>query len=466
VAFQPFARRPAGVLLALSLLAACSDVPPTAPAAAPQPQPQPQQPAEALAALSCTVQVRTEAVACAPSTPSAGGASATILGGQGTSVRFAATNLRHDTAAGRFYMDVTVQNLLLNPMGAADPSWVTGVYAFFYAGPVSATGTVEVYRPDGEGMFTGGMQTYYHWPELLPRNGVSQPARWAFTVSPSVESFQFWVLVEADLMPLLVYDLATGGNRDVWRMALDGSDPVRLTTHTGDDRNPTAARGKVVFATFRNGKPDLYSVPLAGGAETRLTATSTISEGDPALSWDGTRLAYTSDVAIGVAKVWKASVDLTGAARATPASFGSEAEPEAAPAWSPFGTRLALVGTDNGSADVYDLALGGFPALLRGGTTAEVDPAWSPDGTRLVYTSNATGAGDLYMLRLSDGQVTRLTSGPQAESYATWTPNGRIVYLAFLSGGATELRWLNPDLPGSGGSIPAAGAPSRPHAVF
>jgi hypothetical protein len=463
VVFQPFARRPAGVLFALSLLAACADVPPTAPPVDLQPQP----PADALAAFDCTVRVRSAAVTCASPAPAAGGASASIFGGQGVNVRFTSSNLRHDTAAGLFSMDVTVQNLLLNPMGAADPVSVTGVYAFFHGGPVSATGTVEVHRPDGNGMFTGGMQVYYHWPELLPRNGVSQPSRWEFRVSPTVETFQFSVLVEADLMPLVVYDLAAAGNRDVWRVAMDGSDPVRLTTNAADDRNPTAAKGKVVFATFRNGRTDLYSVPLAGGAETRLTATSGANEGDPALSWDGTRLAYTSDASIGVAKVWTANANGTGAARATPASFGSDGEPEASPAWWPFGNRLALVGTDGGSADVYDLALGGgMPSLLRGGATAEVDPAWSPDGTRLVFTSNVTGSGDLYMLRLSDGRVTRLTSDPQTESYATWTPNGRIVYLAFLSGGVTQMRWLNPDVAGAARVIPVSGAPSRPHAVM
>ena len=176
MAFRPFARRPSGVLFALSLLAACADVPPTAPF-----DPERQPPADALAALQCTVRVRSPAVTCASAAPAAGGASASIFGGQGVNVRFASSNSRHDTAAGVFSMDVTVQNLLLNPMGAADPQSVTGVYAFFHGGPVSATGTVEVHQPDGHGMFTGGMQVYYHWPELLPRNGVSQPSRWEFT---------------------------------------------------------------------------------------------------------------------------------------------------------------------------------------------------------------------------------------------------------------------------------------------
>lgn len=457
MASQLSARRPPAALFALLLLAACSDALPSGPGAPLLPAP----PEGTVAALNCTAQVSPAVVACAPANR-VGGAQASIVGGQNVNVRLTAGNF--DNTGGVFSMDVTVQNLLATPMGGADPADSSGVYVFFYAGPASATGTVDVLDPDGVGFFTGAGQPYYHWPEVLPRDGVSGARRWKFTVSPSVVSFQFQVYVQAELMPLLVFDLASGGNRDVYRMAMDGSDLLRLTTNAGDDRNPTASESTVVFSTFRHGKPELYSVPLAGGAETRLT-TNTASEGDPALSADGLRLAYTSDAALGVSKVWTAGPDGTGASRATPESFGSDGEPEAGPAWAPAGTRLALVGTDNGSADVYDLTLGDVPSLLAGGATSEVDPAWSPDGTRLVYTSNLTGSGDLYMLRLSDNQVTRLTSGATAESYATWTSNGRIVYLAFLSGGGTELRWLNPDVPGSGGTIPVAGAPNRPHAV-
>ena len=457
MASQLFARRPHGVLFALLLLAACADALPSGPAS------------PLLPALpeGCTgrAELHRPGEPCRGelrAVPATGGAQASIFGGQNVNVRLTAGNFAN--AGGVFSMDVTVQNLLATPMGGADPADSSGVYVFFYAGPASATGSVDVYEPDGQGFFTGAAQPYFHWPEVVPRDGVSQARRWQFTLSPSVVSFQFQVYVQAELMPLLVFDLASGGNRDIYRMAMDGSDLLRLTTNAGDDRNPTASDSTVVFSTFRHGKPELYSVPLTGGAETRLTTTSA-SEGDPALSPDGLRLAYTSDAAIGVSKVWTSSPDGTGAARAAPASFGSDGEPEASPAWAPAGNRMALVGTGNGSADVFDFTLGGSPTLLAGGATAEVDPAWSPDGTRLVYTSNVTGAGDLYMLRLSDGQVTRLTSGPTAESYGTWTRNGRIVYLAFLAGGATELRWLNPDVPGSGGVIPVAGAPNRPHAV-
>lgn len=451
------ARRPLGAFFALSLLAACSDALPSAPVTPLLPAP----PADALATLNCTAQVRPAVVNCVP-VNHAGGARADIIGGQGVNVRLTASNFAN--AGGVFSMDVTVQNLLATPLGAADPGSSSGVSVFFYGGPASATGTVDVLEPDGVDFFTSAGQPYYHWDEVLNRDVVSQAKRWKFTVSPSVVNFNFLVYVKADRMPLLVFDLPAGGNRDIYRMAMNGSDLLRLTTNAGDDRNPTASRDNVVFATFRHGRSELYAVPLNGGPETRLT-TTTASESDPALSPDGLRFAFTSDAALGVGKVWTANPDGTGAVRATPSGFGSEAEPEASPAWAPTGNRLVLVGTRSGSADVYDFTLGGTPTLLQGGSTAEVDPAWSPDGTRVVYTSNATGGGDVYMMRLSDGQVTRLTSDAVAESYATWTSNGRIVYLKFLSGGATELRWLNPDVPASGGTIAVTGAPNRPHAV-
>ena len=455
-----FRRAPAGVLVLL-LLAACADGVTTG-AVPPQPGPPP----EALAVLSCTVQVHGATASCQPYDPAAGVQANRIIGGQGVNVRLASTNLAYNAADSVFSMDVTVQNLLLQRMGTDDGVVTDGVYVFFYSGPFATNGTVEVHNPDGRAFFTSGDQPYYLWPEVLAQNAVSQAKRWEFKVPPQVASFRFYVYLQTPLLPVVLFDRSVGGNRDVWRVALDGNDLVRMTTHIGDDRDATAGGGTMAFTTFRHGAPELYSVPLAGGTETRLTTTSA-SEGEPALSRDGTRLAYTTDAAIGVSKVWTANADGTGRARATPTTFGSEAEPEAGPAWHPQGGRLALVATLSGSADVYDLTLGGSPTLRAGGSTAEVDPAWSPDGTRLAFTSNVTGAGDIYVLRLSDGAVTRLTSGSSTETYPTWTADGRIVYLEFLSGGATQIRWLDPDVPGSGAAVPVTGggAPNRPHAV-
>ena len=57
--------------------------------------------------------------------------------------------------------------------------------------------------------------------------------------------------------------------------------------------------------------------------------------------------------------MWSAKADGSGAQCAAPSIFGADGEPEAGPAWSPLGDRLAFVATLSGSADVYAMAPGG-----------------------------------------------------------------------------------------------------------
>ncbi|HEU0301054.1 MAG TPA: hypothetical protein VFR37_16440 [Longimicrobium sp.] len=418
----------------------------------------PAAPADALAVLSCTAQVQTVAVSCRPYDPATD-----TEGGAEVNARLASASASYDRSAGVFAVDMTVQNLRVERMGTSDGPTVAGVHVHFLAGPWSPDAQVQVRNAEGSGP---AGQPYYRWPQALALDAVSQPRRLEFSVPSAVQSFKFWVYVQAPLLPVVVFDRVFADNRDIWRVALDGGDLVRLTTHMGDDRDPTAGGRTVVFATFRHGgSAELYSLPLAGGTETRLTTTGS-NEGQPALSRDGTRLAYTSNVA-GISKVWTASSSGGGAARATPDAFGGNWAPETGPAWGPRADRLALVAMMESTADLFDFTLSGAPAqLLPANAASEVDPAWSADGTRVAYASTVAGSGDIYVVRVADGVVTRLTTGAGTEAYPTWTTDGRIVYLEFPPEGGTQLRWLDPGVPGSGGVIAVpGGTANRPHAV-
>ncbi|HEX2081598.1 MAG TPA: hypothetical protein VHG08_28095 [Longimicrobium sp.] len=263
--------------------------------------------------------------------------------------------------------------------------------------------------------------------------------------------------------PAVVFDMTVNGNRDLYRVALDGGDLTRLTTHTADDRDPSAGGGKVAFVSFRTGNPELWSVPLAGGTETRITTTGA-AESAPALSADGQRLAYASD-ASGVAKVWTAQSTGAGGGPAAP-GFGFDGSPETTPSWAPTGNRLAFVGTETGTADIYQLTLGGTPSLLAGGAFADVDPAWSPDGATVAFASTREGDAAIFLVRVSDGVITKLTTRAGAEAEATWTADGRLVYVEFGSGSETRLVWIDPAAPATVNPIPVTGGfPRRPSAA-
>lgn len=256
--------------------------------------------------------------------------------------------------------------------------------------------------------------------------------------------------------PVVVFDRVSGGNRDIWKVDLDGQNLLQLTNNAGDDQDPTVVKGTVVFVSFRNGNAELYSVPLAGGADTRLTNT-TRDESTPSLSLDGTKLAFAA-VSGGVTKVFTAAANGTSPVQLVPGT-GAEVI-ETAPTWSPS-AGVAYVSTAAGSADIVQVISGGAPTVLAASGAADVEPAWSADGQTLAFISNRSGPVEVW-LRSSAGTATQLTSGAGSRSNPAWTPDGRVVYVD-TSGGVSRLRWLDPAAPGTSYLIETgAGAVANP----
>ncbi len=257
--------------------------------------------------------------------------------------------------------------------------------------------------------------------------------------------------------PRIVFDMLRGGNRDIYSVALDGADLVRLTTMLGDDIDPSAAGGLVVFTSFRDGNGELYSVPLSGGTAVRLSNTAE-DEIQPVLSRDGARLAFATDPT-GVPRIWTANSDGSGA-QAVTQGFSNPASIEASPSWAPTGDRLVFVSTTNGTSDIFTVLTGGQPSELVTGSDAEVEPAWSPDGTRVAFVSDRTGNAELFLLTIATGNLVQLTNRAGPDGEPAWLPDGRIVYTAF-GNGSPKLRWLDPADPDAVFEIPTNADPAQ-----
>jgi alpha-tubulin suppressor-like RCC1 family protein len=203
----------AACALAASLTAACTDQL-TTPLAE-----EPREPTAPTAAVSCTVSVRAEALACArgddggrisaaraPAPPRGSGAvpypSIRIIGGQGVNVRLESSNVTFDAVTRIVSADVTVQNLIEgSQLGSADGETLSGIRVFFNSGPNSTAGSgkVEVLDHDGADAFTQATQPFYTYGQALPYEAKSKARRWAFRLDPGVETFAFTVFVEAPL---------------------------------------------------------------------------------------------------------------------------------------------------------------------------------------------------------------------------------------------------------------------------
>lgn len=189
------ARSRLSALFVLALAAACTD---HNPATAPD-LTQPELPPSTVAAMTCTVAVRAGTLAC--DAPGAGpGASAAVLGGQGSNVRLAASGNSYD-GADTFRINVTLQNLTAQALGTSDGTTpaASGVRVFFFDGPTATggNGPVAVANEDGEDLFTAAGQKYFQYDGILAPGDTSAPKEWRFTLPNTVTSFAFKVYVYA-----------------------------------------------------------------------------------------------------------------------------------------------------------------------------------------------------------------------------------------------------------------------------
>jgi Tol biopolymer transport system component len=191
--------------------------------------------------------------------------------------------------------------------------------------------------------------------------------------------------------------------------------------------------------------PGLYLTDASGSQPQLVDAGCACSDYDAAFSPDGTQLVVvrgTTSLAIATMNIASGRVVEL---RSTAAVQALER-----PRWSPDGTKIVfsrMAGTqkfDNGAAvfvvdadgtNLHQLSAASLPARL---------PDWSPDGSRIVFTSNVwtccTQGGtmrhvsDVYTVRPDWTDLRRLTSDGNAIE-ATWTPDGRIL---FVTGGSNE----------------------------
>lgn len=195
-------------MLLAAVAVACSEDVPTSPSSKTNSAaPKDADKSAVVAVLSCNAVVAERTVTC--TAPSAGpeeeasgsNASNILIGGQDQFVAVKSSNVNYNSGTGAFTFDVTVRNLIPQPMGTKDTTGANapdadGVQVFFSSGPTvtSGTGSITVVG-DGVGTFTGMNQPYYKYSTVLPQFAVTAPKTWQLNMPSSVETFSFLLLV-------------------------------------------------------------------------------------------------------------------------------------------------------------------------------------------------------------------------------------------------------------------------------
>lgn len=202
---------------------------------------------------------------------------------------------------------------------------------------------------------------------------------------------------------------------------------------------PTGASRIVFSSKPEDGStrsPEIYVMNGDGSGRTRLT-TNDDTDIEPALSPDGTRIAFVSD-RDGNYEIYTMRVDGSDLRRLTHDNKVDPVTRDMSPAWSPDGTRIVFSSMRTGSYDLYVMNAdgSGVTNLTNSPRASDVHPHWSPDGTRIVFTSTATRgeSPDIYVINADGSNLTNLTGRPGSPDLSPeWSPDGtRIVFVPRL----------------------------------
>jgi TolB protein len=203
-----------------------------------------------------------------------------------------------------------------------------------------------------------------------------------------------------------------GHFRDIYEFTFEGN-VRRLTEHRSITMAPSwhPSGTAVLFTSFKQGKPVLYSYDLTTGYDARVAS--------------------------------KLGVNVGGV-------------------WSPRGDTLLVAREEDGNTDIYELdPVRGSVRQLTNHWNIDVDPAWSPDGRQIAFCSSRSGKPQIYTMTRDGRELRRVTFSGDYNCSPSWSPDGRMIAYAGQIRGQFQI-FVIPAAGGSPIQLTASGSNEDP----
>jgi Tol biopolymer transport system component len=276
-------------------------------------------------------------------------------------------------------------------------------------------------------------------PPTPPDTGDGRPRR---GVPPSYLIVALIVVVAGASVWLLIDRRAGGGSGGGASEPDDRSSagaPVVAASPSAAPSEP--AVDVIAFVSDRSGTPEVWTMNVDATDVRQVTDTRAAELVHPDWSPDGQQIVFASNAtggsnADGDMEIWTVNADGTDLRQLTD-NVGVR---DAAPDWSPDGTRIAFSSarSDSGTGDTPDEDLeiwimnsadGQNEQRLTDNDHDDDTPDWSPDGRQIVWETNPASGHDIFRMNADGSGKTEVYAGPGADFWPMWSPDGdRIAY--------------------------------------
>ncbi len=222
---------------------------------------------------------------------------------------------------------------------------------------------------------------------------------------------------------------------------------LRLDTTLAEQPAWTADGRELLYSAGLDLRSNIYRVRADGSAPPRLIEAFGDGVSHPMISAAGHRLVYERNGR--TSNIWRLDLKDPSAA---PVAIVSSTSRDAAPQYSPDGSRIVFYSNRSGLNQIWICdADGTRPAQLTSMTgNITGSPRWSPDGKQIVFDSNSGGDWHLYVMDAEGGKPRVVTTAKGGNFIGIWSRDGRAIYYGHgtdsgesvwkvpVSGGAAE----------------------------